>query len=457
MLQKIKTYLLVLTLLCLCGCAEEGPYTLGKLECNVEVSSITPNTAAVTVSIPDSKDNLIGRDYCSIFLSDHPLSNSTNRDDLISTNNQYNTAFFSNLHPNTTYYVIIYPDIYFNGKNQSPNRYLYDTGYSFTTTAEGDYSNLGDVKADVLFAGADFTLFQVSFPDFITLYDIENVSISSADNVYENCKGNLGSSCIYCPNAFAEGEELSINLRAHYYYEGGPSTMLQAELNIKTIYNSDHTILQNPQSKTIFAGHDYSLVKIDYPEGVSFNSVDVSFYVGEGKLFPESYVSNPNYFFRNNYVLVNNKTINTSKDLYLRVWGWLKVSGFDVNKTINIDGKVLRGEDNQNLFQVSTEKFTDDLRLVINLAEGFEVNEKYSSPVLSISNGQNVYFSVDYNSYLSTNNKIVFTLSTSQTELLIHGENYNLCLDDVTFNYIPAGLYMDVGPIYNEYRISWTY
>lgn len=575
MFQKINIYLLVLTLLSFCSCAEEGPYTLGKLECYVEVSSITPSTATVTVSIPDSDDNLFNGSYATILLSDHYpspnydyMSNNLITADPVSNRS---TFYFSNLTPSTTYYVISDNHILFNGKSDNFEWYYYYTGYSFTTSAEGDsegdYSTIGDVTAEVVnaesgfaairitlpeglqfysgrsiyleasmspdfsdtietkedifwhydgrqvtfqladlkpnkyylrlrgdfsleghlidqtltvnvkypidlsgmdmtkslcpirLAGADFTLFQVSLPDFLSLFVINNVSISSGEITYENFNTELYSQCLYCPSAFVDGEELSINLTATYsygQYNGGD--YYTKELKIKSIYNSDNTILQNPKCNTIFAGYDYSLVKIEYPTWFSSITNDVSFYLGEGKLYPESYVSIPWIHEVRNYVLVNNNTMNSSNAQYLMEKGDFKVSGYNesIYGKINIDGKVIRGEETQNLFQVSTEKNNDGLCLVINLANGFEGNwGYYEYPRLSIRDGQNTIISVDFDSNLSTNKRIVFPLKTYHTEVLETGKNY--ILDFTHFDdlyYTPEKLNISR---FATYTINWTY
>lgn len=581
MFKNIISYVLGLTLLFLCSCAEEGPYTLGKLECQVEVSSISPNTAVVSVSIPDSKDNLLndGHSYGSIYLSDHPLSSSQKMDEVIKGNrvdsSNDSKYSFTNLIPNTTYYVILENNIYFNGKNDYSEVEYYYTGFSFTTSAEGDYSKFGEPTAEVVeaesgfaairitlpeglrlknsymdpyseegaylevstspnmsdaiegkvisssvgtnqiiflftglkdsqyylrlrgyfmtasgyvfdqmitlnvknpidlsrmdmtkslcetyFAGADFAIFQFSFPKSFNWHNIDQVRLKIADDSYYGyaAYSNIDrcSFYIYCPHNFIEGENITIILNGEYSISNIDNNFY-SDFKFETIYSSDKTILQNPKSNTVFAGGDYSLVKIEYPQELSCDYID-AFYIGDGKSYPDTYGRIPYIINTRDYVLVNN-AFASMKDHYLREKGKFNFNNFRGvsvdGHIINIDGKIRKGDNNKNLFNVSTEKVNDLLNIVITLSEEFDNTYKSTYPWLEIRSEQDQRIGDAFSDPdLSTNKKIVFPLGEYETESLKQGENYILKFDNLYLNYIPENLYLDYD---SSYRIVWTY
>lgn len=142
-------FISLLSSLFLASCAEEGPFIEGTLECDVEVTGITPYSANFLVTFPNEKNNLLstGSWNGAVLLYDHPISDSQELDpwygyvasgDI----NDDNLACVDKLSPNTTYYVVIERRIYFGGEDD----YLYADyvpGCSFTTAKEGDYSGIG--------------------------------------------------------------------------------------------------------------------------------------------------------------------------------------------------------------------------------------------------------------------------------------------------------------------------
>lgn len=130
-------------LLSLLSCAEEGPYTMGKMECEVEVSMVLPTSAIVSVTIPPNVGNILENgDRPKIYLSDRPLNSSEDFWDIITEEDYYiggylseeNHTFnflFTNLEPNKTYYVILEVDM--NLSDEKYHNEFYYTDCSFTT------------------------------------------------------------------------------------------------------------------------------------------------------------------------------------------------------------------------------------------------------------------------------------------------------------------------------------
>ncbi|MDE6741403.1 MAG: hypothetical protein K2J58_03630, partial [Muribaculaceae bacterium] len=92
--MKIKSYILILMLLSLLSCAEEGPYTMGKMECKVEVSMVLPTSAIVSVTIPPNAGNILENgDRPKIYLSDRPLNSSEDFWNIIHQEYDYNYPY----------------------------------------------------------------------------------------------------------------------------------------------------------------------------------------------------------------------------------------------------------------------------------------------------------------------------------------------------------------------------
>lgn len=152
--MKKELYVILSSLLLLISCAEEGPYRLGKLECNIDILMSTPTSVFVDVSVPKSDDNGLIVDEYELYLIDHPLNNnqSFNVDDAIrgSLIDNVNSDRFcsTELNPNTTYYIVLSIGIKYS-ETVGCEEYYY-TGYSFTTSKQGDYSGLGKVSCEVV-------------------------------------------------------------------------------------------------------------------------------------------------------------------------------------------------------------------------------------------------------------------------------------------------------------------
>lgn len=147
--MKNYYYIIYCILFFLISCAEEGPFKLGKLECEIEVTAILPNMAVVNVNYPNDSQNLfdVGDRYPDAYLSSKPFDSKNTLievDDWIrcsDKSDRENGKFvFADLEPGTTYYFILQNNIFFNGNTWDTEDPYYYTGTSFTTSQEGDYS-----------------------------------------------------------------------------------------------------------------------------------------------------------------------------------------------------------------------------------------------------------------------------------------------------------------------------
>ena len=144
---NLKLYFLFGLLFCLFSCAEEGPYRMGKLECDVN-AVVTPHDAMISVDDSNNRDYIMlvdrgGRGW----LVEQPLKNPQDFDPAkaIQCSHHNNDCYtFNNLAAQTTYYFIIESSFNFNSYDPCYLSYFYYTDCSFTTPKEGDYSGVGD-------------------------------------------------------------------------------------------------------------------------------------------------------------------------------------------------------------------------------------------------------------------------------------------------------------------------
>lgn len=178
--MKTKIFFLIVLLFTLFSCTEEGPFIMGKLECEIQVSKVTPSSAFLSVKFQDNNDNLANLyNYeVGVSLSKTPISNiqeyEENRESLIAGNffnKEKDNYFFTGLQPNTKYYVVTEIKMYYNGEAKDNNGgYEYEVycpGYAFTTAQEGDYSNLGEATCELVGVTENETIVKFNLPDGI--------------------------------------------------------------------------------------------------------------------------------------------------------------------------------------------------------------------------------------------------------------------------------------------------
>ncbi|MDE6480495.1 MAG: hypothetical protein K2L45_09510 [Muribaculaceae bacterium] len=167
---KNRIILILGFLYILSSCAQDGPYVSGKLECDIVAAFVTPNFAIVSATIPN-KNIIEGFDH-NMYLFDKPIDKiNIDYDELIKWND-YNVldshldCMFTNLKPNTTYYPLV--EIYSSINGEIESGYdrgtQYSSGYSFTTTKEGDYSLLGEIQGEVMETSDEYTTVKITFP-----------------------------------------------------------------------------------------------------------------------------------------------------------------------------------------------------------------------------------------------------------------------------------------------------
>lgn len=217
----LVSFLSLLSWLFLLSCSEEGPFIEGNLECNVEVTGITPYSANILVTFPNEKNNLwYTDDVISVSLYDYTISNSLK----IYSDFRFwawikkgdNLARVGILSPNTTYYVAIKGYVDLDGKHGYEYAY-YVPGCSFTTAKEGDYSGIGvtyellDYQREV--DGTNYTIVKVKTPSSIEMdyaSYIEAISISGNDKTVKSVDNYSLNDYILSVYKVATGEHIFI-------------------------------------------------------------------------------------------------------------------------------------------------------------------------------------------------------------------------------------------------------
>ncbi|MDE5773069.1 MAG: hypothetical protein K2H86_01250, partial [Muribaculaceae bacterium] len=105
---------------------------------------------------------------------------------------------YSDLDSNTTYYVGIRPvEKYWGGRHEDDKLYI-NTGVSFTTSKEGDYSGLGEFKCEVVEYNAIYTYVKLTAPEGFRFYKYKSGLIAS---LCEDMSDWIGPSGSYKPSS----------------------------------------------------------------------------------------------------------------------------------------------------------------------------------------------------------------------------------------------------------------
>lgn len=177
--MKDRLFILICFIFLL-SCAEEGPYVGGDLDCLIEVTGVSANSAYVSVTFPNTKDNLLLPPNWGDKLYVYPELKS--EDQIVATKISENSGVtyykFYGLTPNTTYYLMVSCRARLGIKKglDGDNRGYavvssYVPGYSFTTTKEGgEYGatyELLDYHGKVW--NSYYTVVKVKFPSRISI------------------------------------------------------------------------------------------------------------------------------------------------------------------------------------------------------------------------------------------------------------------------------------------------
>lgn len=142
MKQIFKPLLFILPVLGLTtSCAEDGPFEVGKIDINVEVSQVTATTAIVKVTAPESANQLaneISEIRYSLSTEDYYQSHWTNEINESQSTKTSKTYLLNELKPGTTYKI--YVNFYTEGEGECCT---YLSPVTVTTAPAGDYSALG--------------------------------------------------------------------------------------------------------------------------------------------------------------------------------------------------------------------------------------------------------------------------------------------------------------------------
>lgn len=174
--MKSHIFILLSTMLLLVSCAEKGPYTMGSFDYDFQVSQVTCRTAIITVTSGDN--NKINKNsVSSLHLYDKENSYSVDYGTEFEgnySNDKTKKFIFNYLHPNSTYSILATGEIYINGNEEEDFRSTeFDTGKSFTTPSEGDFSAIGEMKCELIgynYEGSENIAIKFIFPSQLEYY-----------------------------------------------------------------------------------------------------------------------------------------------------------------------------------------------------------------------------------------------------------------------------------------------
>lgn len=149
------------------GCADEGPELVGKLEVSASISSCTPTTASIAITIPNNSDNILASmSHYSLdaFVRPADGGNTYTKGRVsyrLSDGKDIYETLFTQLSPNTTYNLYIRD----NGTEEfvTDGALIQVANFSFTTTKSGEY-NLGDATMEVIYAMEGQALLHIALP-----------------------------------------------------------------------------------------------------------------------------------------------------------------------------------------------------------------------------------------------------------------------------------------------------
>lgn len=189
-------------MLLLVSCAEKGPYTMGKFDYDFQVSHVTCRTAIITVTAGNN-NNINKNNVSSLCLYDKENSYSVEYGTEFEGNNSNDKTkkfVFKDLQPNSTYSISASSEIYINGnEGEDLGSTEFDTGKSFTTLSEGDFSAIGELNCKLVaynYEEREKTAIKFIFPSQLKFYGgffyasispdmsdpIESTYIGSSDN-----------------------------------------------------------------------------------------------------------------------------------------------------------------------------------------------------------------------------------------------------------------------------------
>lgn len=582
--MKTKIFFLISLLFILFSCTEDGPFKMGKIECEIQESMVTPTTALVTVKLPENNDLIKKIGY--VYLSETPINNLNDFEEkkenfIISDHRNLGKGeyFFKDLTPNTKYYVIVGLGVDYNDNNANESWYYetepYCPGYSITTAKEGDYSMLGEISCKLIESNLACTLIKIILPsniemdrytnyvleastspnmentiqselrqggdnfdtflfknlvkgkyyfrligDFITkepYQEYNNITLNACNSldvsydenfnadseIYFGCEnytifkinfpkhifasydyddwgkykivistqegsipieGNYGIDNSYCmvyvPRKYKEYEEINFTISGPFVYDNINQLLTDLEITSKVIFRSENSIVPNPYCETIFSGTDYSIAKVNYPDGIHpSNSIDLKYYFSANKNISNSYTDVCSAI-DNNVIL---KTISDKgSEYYLQVKGNFSINTgnssyrYFENLIINIDGGIKPSINGDRLFNISTQKEDNGLSLIITCPSEFHFEYFYDTKIKCRSaydDSNSILFEQSQNFQLSTNSKIVFSLSHDTIEKLLTGEKYIISITG--FNLMKGSLYLNSSN--DSFDLEWVY
>ena len=280
----------MIAILCtMISCAEEGPFRMGKLETSIELQYATPNMAEIKVTLPRNNDNLLNGEYCYAYLATRPFSDAGKdwwddriSGERISNNKDQEFVFrFTDLDPDTQYYLILNSRVDFNEPNDSNyENYYYYPDFSFTTAKEGDWSEFNMATCELIEAIPGYTKIRIKLPKGLQFSGNGGFPkpVLEADTNSEMSDPILGTLESYN----SERTEAVFNLiglknsnyylRLKGYYEFFSYT-INEEVTIKVENTLDLIGVEMPGliSSLDFAGDNFSVFRLSLPEGTGLN------------------------------------------------------------------------------------------------------------------------------------------------------------------------------------------
>ncbi|MBD5358236.1 MAG: hypothetical protein HDR88_14800 [Bacteroides sp.] len=283
---------------------------MGKLEYNVEASMITPTTAVVTVTIPQGTNNLFKIQdngyyygYHNIYLVDreykypqqveyynsHLISGQEFESDTESTR----LCLFSELTPNTTYYVIIEPSLDLNDNSSREyywknTKYVY-TGYSFTTAESGDYSSVGKASCELVEALQGVTQVRFNLHENIYFINYADYTVSASTSsdmsnpitaTYHSYSDNDLFSTFTCNFPDLQKTKYYFQISGEFFlkyldfdnYSDYYNERIDLTLKIEEPIDLSEVVYQQAIAETYFIGRDFNIFRFNLPKDINYSS-----------------------------------------------------------------------------------------------------------------------------------------------------------------------------------------
>lgn len=447
--------LLALLVLILSSCVEDETYVGGKVDIQVEATQITSSTAVITVTFPETKDQIAnpynqkyGQYPSFISVYDKNNDNDNFRTyNLECKPNQYKTLIY-NLIPNTEHRVRIDYRADVNDKNHLVKA-EYD-GFSFKTAKEGDYEAIGlNLTCEFLSSNDQYTyiLFHSSSDLEFDRSDVKCYAYAGTNSDMSNPieghieihRGDPQSDFLAIfPRLENDLYRFSISGDFRYNIDNEtPITLYGFIINSANVLNINTTQKESEAiCSTPFVGEDFSLLEFTLPQNWYYNEHISSILYKR----PQTADFTESIQFGQPYSLI--PTSLASEGLQFLISGrftWGVADGYPIDNldaSFTSDLKPLSVTQGTRLFNINIVRDGEYLIFSLNLPKDFKFETyNYSLSCLSYPDKTNLIF--DATSYTWDYNSTTFQIPSKLKDdgKLMEGKTYYLSFPHLILEY----------------------